>query len=375
MSGHFNSRYPPEYGQHSRNKPMIDQRYKQEYKDFHYGRRNVGSMNNPQILRSRPIPPARQWRETKSSYVPPPAAPFPVLPKKDEVLELKNEVDSSIKDYQIELSTLRQEQSNVDNVGRTPIVTEIDSLGVREVDNIITSFDLIDSIISQNRKSAKLANEEASVETNHKMLLATHAPFAVSDLVNHDELLPLMFTSVFYMREIQREKENALADQYDKMHEVWEKQCDAVDSFNFKEHDFTFRWPDEMSAQPTKDVNDEMLREVTAPDIKMVLDPSERETKYFWTEERLIEDPELEYQKFKSRLTWTDEEKKIFIEKYCAHPKEFNKIASYLPDKTVKDTIEFYYLNKELLNLDELQAAAKKRGSRKRVITEGAVKK
>jgi hypothetical protein len=31
---------------------------------------------------------------------------------------------------------------------------------------------------------------------------------------------------------------------------------------------------------------------------------------------------------------WTDAEKAIFMERFLAHPKEFHKIASFLPGRT-----------------------------------------
>ena len=373
MNSHLNQRYQPDYG-HMRKKIHQERRHIQELPQQRYQRQFMENNQNP-TLQERPIQPPRQWRETRSIAPPPPAAPFPVLPKKDEVLELKKEIDSSIKDCQIELSTLRQASSMLESGNQGLAMMEPDSLGVAEVGGFIISNNLIDSIISQNKKSATLSEQEARIETNHEMMLTIHSPFMVDEMTNHDEMLPLMFTSVFYHHEIEREKEEALAAQYEEIHKTWEKQNDAIDTMNTKEHNFSFRWPEEMASKQTKDPKDENLRMVVAPDIHMLLDPSEKEVQRVWSDTNLVEDPEGEHQKFKSRLRWTDEEKQIFVDKYCAHTKCFSKIASYLPDKTVKDTIEFYYLNKELLDLDGLQAASKRRGSKKRVVTEGAVNK
>ncbi|PPQ67764.1 hypothetical protein CVT24_002774 [Panaeolus cyanescens] len=44
---------------------------------------------------------------------------------------------------------------------------------------------------------------------------------------------------------------------------------------------------------------------------------------------------------------WTEQEKKIFVDKYAAHPKQFGIIADYLPNKTAAQCVDYYYLHKK----------------------------
>lgn len=44
---------------------------------------------------------------------------------------------------------------------------------------------------------------------------------------------------------------------------------------------------------------------------------------------------------------WTEEEKKIFFDRYMMYPKKFMRIATSLPNKTTADCVKFYYLTKK----------------------------
>jgi hypothetical protein len=68
-------------------------------------------------------------------------------------------------------------------------------------------------------------------------------------------------------------------------------------------------------------------------------------------------------------------EKQIFLDKYRLHPRDFRKIAAGLHQKTVKDVIEFYYCNRIALNLKGIEQQSKRGRGRKKMITEGAVRK
>lgn len=51
---------------------------------------------------------------------------------------------------------------------------------------------------------------------------------------------------------------------------------------------------------------------------------------------------------------WTEDEERVFVEKYFAYPKNFAKIATFLPsDKHRGDCVQFYYRNKKRLKLKQ----------------------
>ncbi|EAY13963.1 Myb-like DNA-binding domain containing protein [Trichomonas vaginalis G3] len=300
-----------------------------------------------------------------------PAAPYPSLPTKGQVLDEKNKIDSQIIEYQIDLSTLRQAPQTVGVVSH--VESQPDSLGVVDVGGFIANMNLVDSVIAQNKNNAKLAAKEASVDANQRMMFSSHAPYAVQDLREHEDLLPLLFTSVFYTKMIEKEKEEALAEQYDTMRGIWNTQCDAVDTIA---ENPVFPWPEDMPESMTKTADDKVYMEFVADDTPMIINPAEKDVFKFNTDARLVNDPVSEHHVYKQRVKWSEEEKNIFLEQWCSHPKDFVKIASFLPDKSVKEVIEFYYLNKNLYDMKNLQAASKKRaGGRKKVASEGAIHK
>ncbi|KAL7614946.1 hypothetical protein Lser_V15G08631 [Lactuca serriola] len=77
----------------------------------------------------------------------------------------------------------------------------------------------------------------------------------------------------------------------------------------------------------------------------LILDRSERMMTRFVSDNGLVEDP-VEVEKERSIVgAWTEEEQKIFLEKYSLFGKDFKKIASFLKNKTCGDCVEFYYKN------------------------------
>ncbi|KAG6820273.1 hypothetical protein H0H93_003104 [Arthromyces matolae] len=44
---------------------------------------------------------------------------------------------------------------------------------------------------------------------------------------------------------------------------------------------------------------------------------------------------------------WTEDEKKIFLDKFAAFPKQFGMIAEHLPNKTAAQCVDYYYLHKK----------------------------
>ena len=117
--------------------------------------------------------------------------------------------------------------------------------------------------------------------------------------------------------------------------------------------------------------NEEDVRKYTAPDQPQLMTRIRREAMCYYNTNGFVEDPEAEHRKFKNRISWSDEEKQIFVEKYVQHPKKFGIIAAALPLKSVKDVIEFYYINRYDLCLKEKEGAFRKRGGRRKVTSEG----
>ncbi|XP_065191104.1 pneumococcal serine-rich repeat protein-like isoform X2 [Sycon ciliatum] len=61
----------------------------------------------------------------------------------------------------------------------------------------------------------------------------------------------------------------------------------------------------------------------------------------------VIQDPITFAKEWQQRTVWTDEEKETFRQKYVMFPKVFDKIASFLPEKSVKECVLYYYRSKK----------------------------
>ncbi|KAM5533796.1 hypothetical protein V8D89_012571 [Ganoderma adspersum] len=60
----------------------------------------------------------------------------------------------------------------------------------------------------------------------------------------------------------------------------------------------------------------------------------------------LVEDPHDFYKLETGIDDWTEQEKKVLIDKYAIHPKQFGIIADYLPNKSPAQCVTYYYLHK-----------------------------
>jgi len=77
----------------------------------------------------------------------------------------------------------------------------------------------------------------------------------------------------------------------------------------------------------------------------LILDEKEKMVTKFISSNGLVEDP-LAIEKERGMINpWTSEEKELFLKKFSAFGKDFQKIASFLDHKTTADCVEFYYKN------------------------------
>jgi hypothetical protein len=86
----------------------------------------------------------------------------------------------------------------------------------------------------------------------------------------------------------------------------------------------------------------------TLPDL--LVDPRERSARAWDSRNGLIVDALASERAYKNKNPWTEHEKRIFEKKFVAHPKQFRKIAAFLPNKNVNESVP----------LSELSAAISK---------------
>ncbi len=119
----------------------------------------------------------------------------------------------------------------------------------------------------------------------------------------------------------------------------------------------------ELQQEEMKKMKYQRAKAVPTP---MILDPRERRAQSFWSRNGFVPDPKEEEKRQKLRNPWTEQEKEVFQAKYVKNPKQFRKIATYLPNKTVNDCVSYYYYSKMHVNYKSLLTTNKKyRGTAK----------
>ncbi|EJU02455.1 hypothetical protein DACRYDRAFT_107372 [Dacryopinax primogenitus] len=81
--------------------------------------------------------------------------------------------------------------------------------------------------------------------------------------------------------------------------------------------------------------------------------------------EFIVTNPEEFYQVDESPDHWTHQEDEIFAARYAETPKQFGEIAAGLPDKTAKQCVEYYYLNKRVLDFRGKSTTGKRKSGKK----------
>ncbi|XP_063833285.1 nuclear receptor corepressor 1-like [Ostrinia nubilalis] len=94
----------------------------------------------------------------------------------------------------------------------------------------------------------------------------------------------------------------------------------------------------------------------------LLRDPRDTAPVYVDTNRRCM-DMESEHKELQLRNVWSQSEREVFREKYLQHPKNFGQIASFLPRKSVRDCVRFYYLSKKAENYKQLLRKPRQRRS------------
>lgn len=81
----------------------------------------------------------------------------------------------------------------------------------------------------------------------------------------------------------------------------------------------------------------------TLPTQIVLTERSARWVKHFYDWNRLLKNPTNEFDKDDIMRPWSKREKDVFAEKFLLYHKDFARIGSYLPSRTIPEIIKFYY--------------------------------
>ncbi|EAX88394.1 Myb-like DNA-binding domain containing protein [Trichomonas vaginalis G3] len=333
---------------------------------------------NPMPVRSRSTVNLHDTKDIISS-----AAPFPSIPSKQEVQNFKSETDAEISRLKAELASLEYERKSFNHTARA-LTPNTATNGIHEYRGLIMIESSIESIIQDNQRKAKEAQNLALVnpspmptDSNHTLPTYRHIvdyPQYKSTIKTNSDLIVPMFGIRYGENVVLHDKEDELATKYNELNGPWKERQAIIDEYNNRTGDKSENWPSEFYFERPE--LDEVSRlKWAADDIPQLLSPEEKMERSYINTNALVTEPIAKFNEYRNRLAWTEEEKQIFVEKYRQYSKDFAKIADALPEKDVKQVIEFYYLNRYKLHLKENEGAAKRRGGNKKVITEGSKKK
>ncbi|KAH0794909.1 Myb-like DNA-binding domain containing protein [Histomonas meleagridis] len=333
-------------------------------------------LQHPIVRRIHPMRPVSTFVHTPGTQkMKPVAAPFPTLPSNKEIQEQKANVEQEIKFAQAELLSLQHQRDFYDNSSKRLIPTTTIN-GIREYHNLILCDSVIDGVISEN-KEKKIESEKLTLintqDTSKYSQIMDIPTYRQKTREYYDLVTPLFFVQMLN-KEIIEEKKQSLAQIYVEIQKNWLRGSKAIDEYSTRVDDCHENWPPEFPKGRTKSNNLEEVMKYTAPDQPQFMTMVRKRTNCFYNTNGFVEDPEAAHNEFKNRISWSEEEKEKFVTKYMQHPKKFHIIAKHLPLKCVKDVIEFYYVSRYTLSLKEKEGVYRKRGGRRKIVSEGTTR-
>lgn len=305
-------------------------------------------------------------------------APFPFLPQGPMVKQLLNEIEAQIIQKRNELILLNRAKNSV-FAQLTKVEEANPSIEIQDHFGMLIPHRLVNSILNDNQKKASTTHKKYRVHRTRMQYRYTHIShyhFFQSNIEIFGEFLDYIFRTVLSIRSFADEKAQLFAREYANRRRRWEEYLVSLNRLIHEQRILKDYWPPEFrKALPKDKVADQAtLLKFTAPDQPMYLEDLEFYSYELYTMNGLVEDPVKAHREFKERHCWTEFEKNTFLDKYALHPREFKKIAQALPQKSVKDVIEYYYIHRIDLNLHDIELNSKSR-RRKKVIAEGSVRK
>ncbi|OHS96428.1 Myb-like DNA-binding domain containing protein [Tritrichomonas foetus] len=341
-------------------------------------------IDSPQINRKSPIVrvikalqlPGRSVSTFPVVVKKPNAAPFPALPAKNQIQEQKLKVEQEIQCARAELSSLIHQRNFYDGTTHALIPSGTSTQGVKEYHNLLISDTIIESVIAANRERKQESESTTLAESaDSRYKCINDLPLYHKTIGEAQEYIAPIFAAHFESRELIKQKQESLTKFYVESNIANKVLRDKVDEYNARVDSVSENWPEEFPKnQKTKTEDENELLRWVAPDQPMLMTKIRLMTNCYYNTNGFVPDPVAAHDSFRNRISWSEDERKKFVSKYIQHPKKFKLIADALPLKTVKDVIEFYYVNRYTLSLKEKEGARRKRGGKKKVISEGSTK-
>lgn len=298
------------------------------------------------------------------------AAPNPILPQASEIRTLIDETDTEIAKLKQTIADLNREMELA--CLSAPSVSEIKTeTAVQNYHGFLIPHNPIEVLRRENSGYIQKSHSNNIIQAkNTKYLHIAQLPEYQNEMNTQENYLNPMLRVVLEEKTLLRTKKVQLAWEYKQRNAPWNELNNYISVYNHESHGSIDLWPPEFALNKLKTTDKSILLPLCAPDQPMLLSDSDKQAELYYDENSFVENPEYEHLMYKKRITWTESEKQIFLDKYAQHPRQFKKIAAALPLKSVKDVIEYYYINRIKLNLKELEKIVHSRGRKRAILSE-----
>ena len=327
---------------------------------------------------------------------------------KEKITDSMDLIDDEISKYESLLETIQRQKREAElrtssrpaspvlsMQPASPMVRGDDSAAASPRITKASGFDevnLVHRILKENRAKAKKASSLAQL----KVMPATtkpHAPvytkpsdlpFYQENLDNHELIRSQLIKQIRDREERILEKTLQLSMEFDTMYRTWQEHLSKWEANQRKKQDkligkqglqnfkkrmmiahqteeqplnhlamgdydptilpFTYLFPHE----------DFRFLKTLAKVPDMIMDDRQRTEIKYVDNNRVFEDSLQSIRNRNNLNPWTFAEKEIYLQRFIEFPKQFGKIAAYLPNKTAQDCVLFYYLNKKPLKLKSM---------------------
>jgi Myb-like DNA-binding domain len=233
-----------------------------------------------------------------------------------------------------------------------------------------TRDDIVNPVLLSNRALIEaLPQEPATKSSPHQLIAEVHR--SLDEKIDYPTVRESLATHFEERQNLINDKANRLSEEYLRLHKKWKAHCEVLDAqqrINNNEaeqllHGRTTRRTAAFTDTVRSDL--EMEQVIASLGVDDLTDPSylssrnsavipdmiavtEGEVDYLFDDtNHLIEDPEEYYGPHTGIDDWTEEEKRIFIDKFAMYPKQFGLIADHIPHKTAAQCVDYYYLHKK----------------------------
>ena len=273
---------------------------------------------------------------------------YPELPSYHVVENAKLETESKIKRLQNKLLLAEREKNMI--INRKNNILKYFHLNVDEFRSNLYPIYNIKTLEEQNFEKQKKANQRYTLSDKSSFNLLQDLNQYTQNLKTQEENIALFYTSLYWYKSLNMEREIEAAKYYSSISNVWKQKYNlAVDTINLKYHRDSNYWGKEQITTPTVPFEGDEACLGTAPNVKMNFKNELTPICNFVNDNHLVSDPIEEHNSYKDRNHWSKEEKQLFISVFWKTPHKFKEIAKHFPGKTTKDMIEFYYLSKDII--------------------------